>query len=55
MMRMSRLVRCNPAAQGKYDAWAVLGLRAGTAPHELRDRYHVLMQQCHPEMAPRGR
>lgn len=53
-MRLTRFARCIPQPQGKYDAWSVLGLRPGTAPHELRDRYHVLMQQYHPEMASDG-
>eukprot|EP00759_Apiculatamorpha_spiralis_P049809 PhF_6_TR44476/c0_g1_i1/m.68477 len=38
----------------KYDPYFVLGIRSGAPAHELRDRYHTLMQQYHPEMASDG-
>eukprot|EP00760_Papus_ankaliazontas_P003021 PhM_4_TR1137/c0_g1_i1/m.49301 len=52
-MLRSRILRC-ATSSGKYNPWDVLGVRAGAPAHELRDKYHLLMQAHHPEMASDG-
>jgi len=39
---------------GVYDPWAVLGLKPGATPHDLRVRYHELLDKYHPDYAKEG-
>lgn len=44
-------------ADGKlnyYNPWEVLGLKPGASPHDIRLRYHELLQECHPEYVKNG-
>jgi hypothetical protein len=41
-------------APGVYDPWVVLGLKPGATPHDLRVRYHELMEQYHPDYVKDG-
>lgn len=40
--------------QVQYDPWAVLGLKPGASPHDLRLRYHELLTKYHPDFVPKG-
>jgi hypothetical protein len=40
--------------QGKYDPWAVLGLKPGASAHDIRLRYNDLSKEFHPTIAPAG-
>lgn len=37
-----------------YNPWEVLGLKAGATNQTIRLRYHALMKEVHPDMAPNG-
>ena len=40
--------------QQAYDPWAVLGLKPGASPHDLRVRYHELLELYHPDYVKAG-
>lgn len=40
--------------QATYDPWAILGLKPGASNHDLRVRYHELLEQYHPEYVKDG-
>jgi hypothetical protein len=41
-------------ADGKYDPWAILGLKPGCSAHDVRLRYHELLKQYHPDHVESG-
>jgi hypothetical protein len=40
--------------QATYDPWAILGLKPGASNHDLRVRYHELLERYHPEYVRDG-
>ena len=38
-----------------YNPWEVLGLKPGASAHDIRLRYHELLQECHPEYVKGGK
>lgn len=40
--------------QASYDPWAILGLKPGASNHDLRVRYHELLERYHPEYVRDG-
>lgn len=43
-----------PKQHGEYDPWKILGLKAGASAHDLRVRYHELLEQFHPDYVKDG-
>ncbi len=44
-----------PQTPADYDPWKVLGLNPGAPAYEIRLRYHDLMKECHPSLAPEAK
>lgn len=40
--------------QASYDPWSILGLKPGASGHDLRVRYHELLEQFHPDYVKDG-
>lgn len=42
------------AAERGYNPWEVLGLKPGASMHDVRQRYHDLLKECHPNLVEAG-